>query len=319
MLSYEVGFRDVWNAVAFPASLEMESMNIGVVDCSAGNGHMFSFSALFNGYKESELEKCPFPAIAGYLPKYETPVPALSKIGRVTDIWMPELQYANQIARFATIQNVHEEVSSLIERVDAILLTNDEPLGRENVLDLCIKSGKPVFIDKLIAKTKSEFLRVIRSQQYDGQIFCGSGAGFAEDFAVLNWHGSVEIGVFSAPKNWENYGIHVVDIFLKFAERENLVFEIRELIREGDVTKRIIEILGENQQKIIITTLGKIDSDISVTLLSGKDEKSQTMKDPFHSFSTMLEHWLKRDTQNTYQKELSRYKSALSILGFDKE
>ena len=294
-------------------------MNIGVVDCSVGNGHMFSFSALFNGYRESELDECPFPAIVGYLPKYETPVSSLSDIGSVSDIWMPDFQYANQIARFAKIQNVHDEVSSLIERVDAIILTNDDPLGRENVLDLCIKSGKPVFIDKLIAKTKSEFLRVINSQQYNGQIFCGSGAGFSNDFADLNWNELVTSGIFSAPKNWENYGIHVVDIFLKFAEREKFGFEIGELVREGDVTKRIIEVLGKNQHKIIITTLGKIDSDISVTILSDKDEKSRTMKDPFHSFSAMLEHWLTRDIQKTYQEELSRYTSALAILGFDKE
>jgi hypothetical protein len=304
--------------LSFRASIKLENMKIGVVDSSIGNGHMFSFSALFNGYEQSELARCPFPAIIDYLPKYITPVPALSEIGIVTDIWMPDLQYANQVAHFAKIQNVHSDLSFLIERVDAIILTNDDPLGREYVLDQSIKSGKPIFIDKLIARTKSELTRVIGSQQYEGQIFCGSGAGFSDDFVELKWDSSVKSGIFSAPKNWENYGIHVTDIFLRFAERENLSFKIGELVTEGDVTTRDIEVLGNNHQKISITTLGTADSNVSVTILSDKDKKSLTMKDPFHSFSAMLEHWLTRVVAETYPDEIRRYNSALAILGFDK-
>jgi hypothetical protein len=293
-------------------------MKIGVLDCSIGNGHMFSFSSLFNGYEKSELAGCPFPAIVDYLPKYETPVPALSTIGTVTDIWMPDFQYAAQIARFARIPNIHEEVSALLGRVDAIILTNDDPSGRESVLDACLKSGKPVFIDKLVARTKSEFTRVIAAQQFKGQIFCGSGAGFCNNFVNLKWDKSSTGAIFSAPKNWENYGIHVVDIFLKFAEKENLNFEIGELVQEGEITSRIIKFAGEDQRRVTITTLGKVNSDISVSIFSEKGKITEIMKDPFHSFSAMLEHWLTRDIRLTYEKEIIRYNSELEILGFDK-
>jgi len=45
-------------------------IKIGIVGCTKGNGHPYSWSAIFNGYdKEQISKKCPFPGIALYLNK----------------------------------------------------------------------------------------------------------------------------------------------------------------------------------------------------------------------------------------------------------
>lgn len=293
-------------------------MKLGILDSSPGNGHMFSFSALFNGYEKSELTTCPFPAIIDYLPKYETPVQALSKLASVTDIWMPSNRYASRVARFAKIPNVHKNFETFLEAVDGIILTNDNPIGREGILDACIKTGKPVFVDKLLANSRSEFARIINSQHFLGQIFCASGAGFSRDFENLPWDDAVENAIISTPKSWDIYGIHVVDIFLKFAERNRIEYEIGELIREGDTAMRVIEVSGETNRNIVIKALGKVDSAISATIYSGSESRVATLTDPFFAFSEMLEHWLTRNVLQTYSDELVRYSVALKILGFDK-
>ena len=35
-----------------------------------GNGHPYSFSAIFNGYNEEAINECPYSAIKQYLPAH---------------------------------------------------------------------------------------------------------------------------------------------------------------------------------------------------------------------------------------------------------
>ena len=139
----------------------MTRIKLGVIDSSIGNGHMFSFSSFFNGYAESELGKCPFPAIISYLPNHVTPVEALSTKAEISAVWMDDLEYAKSVARFAKIESVYTDLDDLIENVDGIILTNDEPVGREAVLKKCLASGKMVFVDKMIARTSNTLVNYI--------------------------------------------------------------------------------------------------------------------------------------------------------------
>ena len=43
-------------------------LRFGIIGLNEGNGHPYSFSAIFNGYDESRLEECPYAAIRAYLP-----------------------------------------------------------------------------------------------------------------------------------------------------------------------------------------------------------------------------------------------------------
>ena len=64
-------------------SAEIKIAMLGMVD---GNGHPYSWSALFNGYDPEKMAKCPYPAIPGYLnkePKDTLKIPG----AQVTHIW----------------------------------------------------------------------------------------------------------------------------------------------------------------------------------------------------------------------------------------
>ena len=46
-------------------------IKLGIIGTSQGNGHPYSYSAIFNGYNKNELENnCPYELIREYLPKH---------------------------------------------------------------------------------------------------------------------------------------------------------------------------------------------------------------------------------------------------------
>jgi hypothetical protein len=45
-----------------------ESVSLGIIGMSEGNGHPYSWSAIFNGYDRNEMEReCPYACIPEYL------------------------------------------------------------------------------------------------------------------------------------------------------------------------------------------------------------------------------------------------------------
>ena len=47
----------------------IKQLKIGIIGSSDGNGHPYSWSAIFNGYNKKIMEDCEFPAISNYLNK----------------------------------------------------------------------------------------------------------------------------------------------------------------------------------------------------------------------------------------------------------
>ena len=45
----------------------IKELKIGIIGSSDGNGHPYSWSAIFNGYNKKIMEDCEFPAIPNYL------------------------------------------------------------------------------------------------------------------------------------------------------------------------------------------------------------------------------------------------------------
>ena len=74
-------------------------MKIGIIGQNEGNGHPYSFSAIFNGYDKKNLIKhCPFSLIKDYLPKYQTDNNIIKK-AKVTHIWTQDKSISKKIAK----------------------------------------------------------------------------------------------------------------------------------------------------------------------------------------------------------------------------
>ena len=140
-------------------------IKIGIVGTSAGNGHPYSYSAIFNGYNEKNLyQNCPFYLIKDYLPKYHKNINSI-KGAIVSHIWTQNKNESKRIAGVSNIPNISNSLDDLIKNVDAIILARDDPQNHFNILKKIAKSKKTFFVDKQIVHSQKNFDKFKKTPQ----------------------------------------------------------------------------------------------------------------------------------------------------------
>jgi len=190
-------------------------LRIAMLGMVEGNGHPYSWSAIFNGYDPDEMARCPYAVIPVYLgrqPKDSIGIPG----ARVTHIWTDNPADAEKVARAALIPNAVTRPEEVIGHVDAAIIATD--IGSEHV-GRCrpfIEAGLPVFVDKPLVDD-TEGLRVFRQWHAEGRPFMsGSCMAYATEFQRYR-ESTAELGALryataTTMKSWERYGIHALSI-----------------------------------------------------------------------------------------------------------
>lgn len=190
---------------------EINLAMLGMVD---GNGHPYSWSAIFNGYDPAEMAKCPFPVIPAYLSKQPPEAFGVGGV-RVTHIWTDDPADAERVARASLIPNILARPEEAIGRVDAVVIPTDK--GHEHVARarLFVDAGLPVFIDKPLVDNLED-LKTFMIWQAEGRpILSGSCMRYAREFEP--YHGSsqglgqIRLLTITTPRSWERYGIHALE------------------------------------------------------------------------------------------------------------
>jgi predicted dehydrogenase len=127
-------------------------IKIGIIGMSEGNGHPYSWAAIFNGYDKKYMNECPFPVIPEYLSKKEFPKDQING-ARVTHIWTQSKSTSEHIAKASKIEFIVDKPENLIQSVDAILLARDDYQRHYEMAKIFINAGLPIYIDKPIAIT----------------------------------------------------------------------------------------------------------------------------------------------------------------------
>lgn len=289
-------------------------MKISIVDSSPGNGHLFSFPAIFNGYNPHYKDLCPFPIINEYLPLYDTPNQSLANLAQVTNIWMPNVELAKAAAKFANIPTVNLNLVDAIEGCDVIIITNDEPIGREQVLNACIATGKEVFVDKLLARNFGDLSDILSKQNFKGQIYSAAATRFAPSFKEICINDLVENIKVTVPNHWDKYGIHAIELILSLAKDSSIDLQLSTLSRKDGIS-RLFGLRGKEQRiEITLSCSGIQTTEFLTEIRSKNSEKKFTMPDPFYAFSNMLEYWITRDKNRTAVEEEIDYFTGLRIL-----
>ncbi|MBO9599184.1 MAG: oxidoreductase, partial [Cohnella sp.] len=123
-------------------AVDLRLAMLGMVE---GNGHPYSWSAIFNGYHSEELAKCPYDVIRDYLRK--EPEDKLQIEGaRVTHIWADDPEDALRVAATARIPHVVRRPEDVIGQVDAVIIPTGE--GQVERCHPFVEAGIPVFADK---------------------------------------------------------------------------------------------------------------------------------------------------------------------------
>lgn len=197
-----------------------KELKIGILGMTEGNGHPFSWSAMFNGYNKEHMDKyCKplFPVIPDYLGKQPDTTFGIdgAYITHICNTGYAKREMAEKIALASNIANVIDDPLDMIGKVDAVICATD--VGDEHV-ERCkpfLDAGIPMFIDKPLVN-KEEDLRTFVEWRKEGKKFITSSSmRYCKELEPF-YGNHYELGKLMyicqpMPKKYETYGIHALE------------------------------------------------------------------------------------------------------------
>jgi predicted dehydrogenase len=261
---------------------------LGVIGLSPGNGHPYSWSAIFNGYDPVLMESCGFPAIPRYLEQRSFPADQIDG-AKVTQVWAQNPALAKHIASAARIDTVVDRYEQMLGQVDAILLARDDAERHLEFAMPFLEAGMPVYVDKPLALTRAEACRLFAAQKYPGQLFTCSALRYAREFQLSSSDRDAigEIRQIHAitPKDWDKYAVHVIEPALLLLGGRVQVLRV-ENWREGETTTLAVSFSGGRQ--LLVSALGDVPAPISLRVIGDKGWKDLVFRDAFTAFRSAL-------------------------------
>lgn len=190
---------------------EFKIAMLGMVD---GNGHPYSWSAMFNGYNKEAMEDCGFPVIPRYLEK-QPPETFGVRGAKITHIWTDDPADAKKVAVASLIPNIVDKPEDVIGQVDAVIIGTDK--GEEHVWRAkpFIEAGLPVFVDKPLADNVEDLKTFIKWVKAGARIMSSSSLRYMkeyEPYVKCTYElGKLRYINMTMNKSWERYGIHALE------------------------------------------------------------------------------------------------------------
>jgi hypothetical protein len=279
-------------------------LRLGVIGLSYGNGHPYSWSAIFNGYDPAAMATCPFPVIPEYLARRRFPEDAIPN-ATVTHIWTQDPAVSRHVAAASRIATVVSDYREMIDKVDALLLARDDAETHEEFAAPFLRAGLPVYIDKPLAHTVASADAIYGHQRRAGQIFTCSALIYARElmFTESERAGIGELRRIegTTPKDWDRYAVHVLDPMLAAFAGQGAV------VASGagaDAKARHLDLRWENGVTGRITATGEDAGPIGIRLIGDRGSISHEVADYFSAFKAALVEFIgivrgERATQDT--------------------
>ncbi|NJD02999.1 MAG: oxidoreductase [Ruminiclostridium sp.] len=267
---------------------EIRLAMLGMVD---GNGHPYSWSAMFNGYNPDAMAQCPYPGIPAYLGKEPTETLRIEG-ARVTHIWTDQPDDAAKVAKASLIPAVVEKPEDVIGKVDAVIIATDK--GNEHV-ERCrafVEAGVPIFVDKPLVDNEEDLKTFSKWVEDGSAIMSSSCMRYCKEFMPYRQStrdmGEIRYASISTPKSWERYGIHALEgIYPIFGPGYISVQNT------GSVESNIVHIKHTCGADINVIAVNDMYGGFGALQLLGTSGRVQTaFSDNFYSFKKQLESFI---------------------------
>ena len=266
----------------------MNPLKLGVIGLSSGNGHPYSWSAIFNGYDHVAMEDCGFPVIPRYLEQQQFPKDAIAEAA-VTHVWAQDKGIAAHIAKAALIDHVVEHHTDMIGQVDGVLLARDDAETHYEFAAPFLKAGIPIYIDKPLALSVADAKQLVDMQQYPGQLFSCSALRYAKEFKLseseLAQLGRLRHIHATVPKDWDKYAVHVIEPLLMLAKERGTIVRTQAW-RNKDATTLAVE-YSEGLQ-VLVSTLGSSTVPLALRVMGDSGWKDLFFQDTYFAFKSTL-------------------------------
>jgi hypothetical protein len=268
-------------------------IRLGIIGMSEGNGHPYSWSAIFNGYdQEIMTRECPFAGIPVYLNK-ETKYLLRITGANVTHIYCDDKNDATRIARCSLIPNIVDKPGDFIGNVDAVIIATD--IGSEHVERArpFVEAGLPVFIDKPLCDNHRD-LEVFRQWIVEEKrpIMSSSCMRYTKEFKPYHNMRTKELGELrfvsmSMAKKWETYGIHALEAIYP------IIGAGFETIRNiGTPERNIIHMTHRRKIEVVITCIYDLQYNGTLWLGGTHGSLAIASNDVFYSFKSQLQSFI---------------------------
>ena len=273
-----------------------KELRIGILGFTEGNGHPYSWSAMFNGYNKEEMETCGFPVIPRYLekqPEHTFGIPG-AKITCICCTGYADRAEAEHIARAAKIPTVYDRPEEMIGNVDAVIVATDD--GNEHV-DRCrpfVEAGIPMFVDKPLVNTEEDLRTFVKWRKEGAHFITSSCMRYSKDQEPYygNHHELGDIKYICSPmaKKYEHYGIHALERMYPLLGEGFL--SVR---NTGTKEKAVVHIKHKNGCDVNIIQ-GYNMSTMGMMVLGSYGSKLFSGGDSYYAFKKQLDvfvHWLR--------------------------
>lgn len=188
-------------------------IKIGMIGINEGNGHPYSFSAIFNHYDQEAMKNSGWSNIFNYLQK--EPKENFGIDGaKVTHIWSQDLLESQKIAQASNIPHVCQSHQEMIDQVDALIIARDDWQSHYPIAKAFLEKEKFVLIDKPLSLSTEE-LDYFKQYILKGKLISFSSLRFSPELDALkeslSTFGELKLIRGVTPKNWEKYAIHLLD------------------------------------------------------------------------------------------------------------
>lgn len=270
------------------------TIKLGVLGLSDGNGHPYSWSAIFNGYNPEAMESCGFPVIPRYLEQQQWPKSRISG-AEVISVWTQDEKLSHKIAKAAKIPKVLARSEDMIGEVDAVLLARDDAECHLKFAAPFLEAGLPLYIDKPIALSMADLENLYELEQYPGQIFTCSALRYSQEL-MLSQQDRDEIGEIRqitafTPKSWNKYAVHIIEPVLNMLPEFDLPLSFSGGIsnRLHDDTTGSLIVNWRSGVQTAFFAVGDGVSPISIRIVGTRGHKDLVFRDSFTAFKTALE------------------------------
>lgn len=182
---------------------------------SKGNGHPYSWSAIFNNYDVNRTEECPFPVIPEYLRLEDWPDAMISE-AKIDGIYCTSVLDAFSISKFSYIGNVYQELADIPTTCDGIIIARDDSENHFKFSKRFLNLDIPVLLDKPIATNLNDFRKL---EKYENLIFSHTSCIYSDAWASFKTFftenkSKIKKIIFETPNSWTRYGVHIVEPLL---------------------------------------------------------------------------------------------------------
>lgn len=269
-----------------------DRIRLAMLGMVPGNGHPYSWSAIFNGFDPEAMAKCPYPAIHDYLSRQ--PATALGIPGaRVTHVWCDDATDARRVARAALIPNVVAAPTDVIGQVDAVIIATD--LGHEHVARArpFLEAGLPAFIDKPLVDSEADLRRFLDWHREGKAFLSTSGLRYSREYAECRARlaevGEVRLITMTMAKSWERYGIHALEGVYPFLAPGGW----RDVVNTGQGDANVVHLHHDSGVEVVLAVIPDLVGAFGCLNVYGtRGVLMARFEDTFVAFKTQLEQFV---------------------------